>query len=437
MKLIQRIGEFFSSETQELNTPYGSFNLAKGSDRKRLRKMVIDIQRQSDALTRKDIKAWRAAWQMALNIENPSRARLYDIYRDVEVDLHLTGAVEQRMGFVMARSFLLADKKGNRDDEMMKIFDAEWFKTFCILALQSIYWGHSLIELGDVFTDENGKRKYDGVTLVPRKHVIPEYHAVVREPGDDPQKGIDYRNPPYADWLVEVGGAYQLGLYLKAATQTIPKKNALGFWDMFAEIFGMPMRIAKTTTRDPKELDKVEGMMKDMGAALYGVFQEGTEIEVIESTKGDAFNVYDRRIERANSELSKLVLGQTMTIEDGSSLSQSQTHMDVFQHRVESDADMLRDVINNQLIPRMIKHGFPLQGYTFEWDYSIDYTPEQQVNFERMLLEHYEVDPEYFIEKYGVPVGERRNNLPPGTEPPTPEEDKEKTPRKHAKNFFD
>ena len=60
-----------------------------------------------------------------------------------------------------------------------------------------------------------------------------------------------------------------LGLYLKAATQTIPKKNALGFWDTFSEIFGMPMRIAKTTTRDDKERAKMEKMMESMGAALW------------------------------------------------------------------------------------------------------------------------------------------------------------------------
>ena len=73
---------------------------------------------------------------------------------------------------------------------------------------------------------------------------------------------------------------------------------------------------------------------------------------MVESTKGDAFNVYDKRVDRANSELSKLIIGQTMTIEDGSSLSQSQTHLEVFQNLVESDADMLADLVNNQLIPR-------------------------------------------------------------------------------------
>ena len=91
----------------------------------------------------------------------------------------------------------------------------------------------------------------------------------------------------------------------------------------------------------------MEKMMESMGAALWAVVQEGTEIEVVENSRGDAYNVYDRRIDRANSELSKLILQQTMTIEDGSSLSQSQTHLEVFKNLIEQDCDMLRDIINN------------------------------------------------------------------------------------------
>ena len=41
-----------------------------------------------------------------------------------------------------------------------------------------------------------------------------------------------------------------------------------------------------------------------------------TEIEFVESGEGEAFNVYDKRIERAYSALSTLIIGQTITIED-------------------------------------------------------------------------------------------------------------------------
>ena len=136
--------------------------------------------------------------------------------------------------------------------------DAPWFKQFITQALSNIYWGYTLIELGDVIVNEDGKRMYTETKIIPRKHVLPEYGVVVRQVGEDAKTGVDYRADNLRDWYIEVGSADDLGLYLKAATQTIPKKNALGFWDTFSEIFGMPMRIAKTTTRDDKERAKME-----------------------------------------------------------------------------------------------------------------------------------------------------------------------------------
>ena len=396
-----------------LHTPYGTFNLAKNKDRQRLRKTVMELQRTTDSLTRKDIGDWRMAWQLAINIDSPNRQRLYDIYQDTAIDLHLSGCIQQREGFVLSRSFKLVNDKGDEDEEAMNYFNQSWFKQLMHYALDANYWGHSLIELGDLTHDINGNLAYNGVKLIPRKHVIPEYGRVIADLGQDWHTGYEYRVPPFTDWLIEVGQPEDLGLYLKAATQTIPKKNALAFWDTFAEIFGMPMRIARTTTRDDKELSRMEKMMAEMGTEGWGIFQEGTEIEVVESTKGDAFNVYDKRIDRANSELSKLIIGQTMTIEDGSSLSQSETHLKVFENLVEADCDLIRDVVNNQLLPRMIRHGFPIQGIHFDWDYSVDYTPEQQKAYEELVLNNYEVEGSYFEEKYNMPVGERRRQPAP------------------------
>lgn len=452
MSIFTDIKQRMMGNPKILRTKFGDFNLAKKDDIRRLRKQVIELQRTTDALTRKDIRNWRAAWQFAINVDSPNRQTLYDIYRDVDVDLHLTGCIGQRKGFVMARSFKLVDEHGNENEEALHYFDQSWFKLLASYILDSRYWGHSLIELGDVTTDGDGCVCYDGVRLIPRKHVIPEYNRVIRNLGEDWRTGIDYHKPPFTDWLIEAGQPDDLGLFLKAATQTIPKKNALAFWDTFTEIFGMPMRIAKTTVRDEKELKKMEEMMASMGTEFWGLFQEGTEIEVVESTKGDAFNVYDKRVDRANSELSKLIIGQTMTIEDGSSLSQSQTHLQVFENLVESDRDMLRDIVNNQLIPRMIKHGFPLQGLRFDWDDSVDYTPEQQHAYEELVLNNYEVDPSYFEEKYSMPVGERRNVTPaivPGASAAGEEEEdatvpdasasgkKGKKQQRNAHRFFD
>lgn len=395
--------------TRVVRSPkYGTFDLAKEDDRRRIKKIVVDLLRQTERLSEHDIRRWRQACQLAIDYDNPNRGRLYDVYNDVDIDAHLSGAIGQVNGFVKCRSFKLETPEGNADEEALKYLNTTWFKDLLDYILESIYWGHSLIELGDVKTDANGRITFDGCKLIPRRHVVPEYHRIIRNANDNWRDGVDYHEAPYKYWLIEAGKTDDLGKFKKAALHTIPKKYALAFWDTFAEMFGIPIRIAKTSTRDEREKDKLANMMDTMGAKAWGLFDDTTDIELVESSRGDAYNVYDKRVDRANSELSKLVLQQTMTIEEGSSHAQSKTHMEVFDNLIESYCDMVRDIVNNQLLPIMAIHGFPVKGLSFEWDDPADYTPEQMVAFETMVLNNFEVDPSYFQEKYGMPVGERR-----------------------------
>jgi hypothetical protein len=376
----------------------------KNIERERVRAMTVELAQTAIHLTKKDIASWRFAWQMAINPQNPQRLRLYEVYNDVDIDLHLTGCISQREGFVLQKAFKLVDINGKENRKLSELFEAEWFKEFIKLSLDSRYWGHSLIQFGDLVS-VNGKLRFENVELVPRMHVIPEFHVITKNIGDDPHKGIDYRSGKIADWCLEAGKPKDLGLLLKCAPSAISKKNMLAFWDGFGELFGMPVRIGKTTSRDPGEINKVEKMLSEMGAAAWGLFPEGTEIEIKETSRGDAYNVYDQRINRANSEISKGILNQTMTIDNGSSLSQSQVHLEVLENVIESDADLVQDIINNRLLPFMQMHGFPVEGLRFDWDDSVDYTPEQMREIENMLLNAgYDIEPEYFTEKYNTPI---------------------------------
>lgn len=404
---IYDIRRAVKGEPRLLHTKFGDIILADKTTRRNAQHIISKLQRTTEALTKSDIQKWRKAWQQAISIESPNRQMLYDIYRDTATDAHVTGCIGQRTGFVLSKSFNIEDKSGKPCDELKHYFDQEWFYELCRLILDSIYYGHSLIELGDIRKDGDGCPCYSEVKLIDRKFVIPEHHRVVTDLGQDWTTGIDYREPEWYNNLIEAGKPDDLGLYLKAALHAIPKKNVLAAWDVFSEVFGMPMRVAKTASRDKADQQCIEEMLKGMDIAPWALFPEGTDIQIIESTKSDAFNVYDKRVDRSNSEISKLIIGQTMTIEDGSSLSQSQTHLKVFENLVESDAKMLASIINNQLIPRMIRHGYPLKGYHFSWDESVDYTPEQQMEYEKMISDRYEVDPKYFADKYNMPVGER------------------------------
>ncbi len=375
-------------------------------------KLTAQLMQQTDSLTKKDIATWRQAWQMAIGIDNPKRGVLYDIYTDCLVDLHLSGCIGQRKGKTLQKDFLIVGHDGKKNEQATAIFRKEWFLDFIDIALDSRFWGHSLIQLGDIVRDDDGLR-FNGVDLVPRKHVCPEFGVILREASDDPKDGISYKEGDFANWCIEVGKPRDLGLLLKCAPACISKKNMLAFWDMFGEIFGAPMRVARTNTQDAQERSRIEKSLDNMGAAFWALFPEGTDIEIKESSRGDAYNVYDKRVDRCNSELSKGTLMQTMTIDSGSSLSQSETHLEIFEDVIAADARFIAYVVNDKLIPLMIKHGFPLKGLSFEWDNTATFIPAEQREMERMLLQYYNIDPQYFIDKYNVQItGIRADNNP-------------------------
>lgn len=379
-------------------------NNKSGGSMKARKNLVMMLNQVTASLTKQDVARWRRAWAMALNIENPKRTALHAIYTDALIDMHLTGCFTQRYHKTLLKSFVIADDEGNESADAAKIFESKWFYHFLLYALDSIAWGHSLIQLGDVLTDANGVMKFSDVELVPRDHVCPEYGVLLRDRSDSPDQGIPFRDGALADWCVEVGETKNLGLLLKCAPHAISKKNMTSYWDVFGEIFGMPIRIGTTTSQNPADRRQIEVMLEEMGAAGWALFPEGTTIEIKESSRGDAYNVYDRRIDRANSEMSKGVVGQTMTIDDGSSKSQSETHLEVFENICAADAKLIAYVVNDDLIPKMIRLGFPLAGLTFKWDDAATYKPAEQRELERMLLQYYDIDPQYFIDKYKISI---------------------------------
>lgn len=400
--IFDNIRDYFSRPTRsQLHT------LARAAASKKGVRISAMLQQQSDSLTKKDIQDWRDANQIAIDYENPNRCRLYDIYADCVLDAHLSGCIAQRKGKVLQKDFRLVDQNGKENTAATELLQSEWFADFLSLCLDSIYWGPTLIQLGDVVRD-GGPLRFDGVELVPRKHVVPEYGVVVRNPGDDWHGGTSYREGDIANWCVEVGKPRDLGLLLKCAPSCISKKNMLAYWDVFGEIFGMPMRIARVNSIDDAERAKVEASLRDMGAAQYIVTSDGTEIEIKESSRGDAYNVYDRRVDRCNSELSKVVLNQTMTIDSGSSLSQSEVHLEIFERTTESDATMCAHIINGRLLPLMVLHGFPVKGLRFQWNNAAAFSPAENRENLRLVLEYFNVPGEHITETLGIPVDSPR-----------------------------
>ncbi|MBO2009184.1 DUF935 family protein [Hymenobacter negativus] len=345
---------------------------------------------------RQDVGKWREALDRAEAVFYPDRTNLYNIYADVVLDAHLSSVMQTRKISVLGKPFKLVDSLGKENPKLTKLLMRPWFRQACELAMDSKFWGHSLIEFD---TPVDGQ--FHKATLIDRQLVFPEAGIVRTMPGL--VSGTDYRNDPqYAPWILEVGGVRDLGLLLKASPYVIYKKNVVSAWADFTEMFGMPYR-AVSGDMDAAQIAAAEKMMAQMGQAAYGIFS-GSEMKVdfiAPSTGND--KIYDGFIARVNGEMSKLVLGQTMTTDDGSSQSQANVHERVADAYTRDDATWLSEWVNESLLPFLLLHGYPLAGYEFRFDDNETLGKTEMFAIVKGMLEQgLKVSPKYLTETFGV-----------------------------------
>ena len=133
----------------------------------------------------------------------------------------------------------------------------------------------------------------------------------------------------------------------------------------FAQIFGQPFRWATYDPASAGVKEDLSAMMAAMGSAAYGVGPEGTKIEWHESTKNGADNPQTHIMSLADTACDLLILGQTLTSSvgaGGGSRALGEVHQSIRSDVIDSAAQWLAEVLNEQLIPSIIALNYGDQG---------------------------------------------------------------------------
>lgn len=360
-------------------------------------KRIIQKPQQQIYRIRQDIAKWRTAVTSAENITNPQRYTLYQVYNDVVLDAHLTACMQQRKNLTLSKSFCVVGKDGKKNEEKTKLIETKWFREFVDLALESKFWGYSLIQFDSLVNDE-----FKDIDLVPRQYVKPEFSMVV--PTWSAMEGINYKEQPYSDWCIGVGKKRDLGLLMKASPLVLWKKNALGAWSVFQDAFGTPLVVGKTNAIDAETRISMENIVKSLSTGLSVVMNSDDSIDFKETTKQDAHQVFNELIARCNSELSKLFLGQTATMDEKSFVGSAEVQERVLLQYAEEDEHFIEGVLNYQLIPFLNNLGFKLEGCKIESEEDEDLTILEKIKVDAELMKYFDLDETYILETYGTPV---------------------------------
>ena len=349
---------------------------------------------------RQDIKKWRDALQSAESIQMPNRSALMRVYQDVVLDAHLLSLMKTRKHLLTSSPYNLYDSNGEIDEESTKQLNEDWFYMFLNYALDSVFYGYEVIQFGDIKDN-----KFQWVKKIPEAYLVPEFGIIKNSFGAD-TNGIKYEEPPYDMWSISVGNPmYDFGLLNYATPLVIYKRNAMGFWAQYGELFGVPTKVIQTNTRDEERRRNAEDMLENMGSAGWAVLDKDDDFRYEKGRFSDATAVFDNLSNRTNSELSKLILGVTMATDDGSSRSQAEVHENILKKYAVSDKRMITGIINNKLLPLLKKHRMIPESVAEFYFEDIDIMDAGEVKeIVRDLSNWYEFDEEELSSRLGLNV---------------------------------
>lgn len=286
-----------------------------------------------------------------------------------ERDLHYSSVLGQRKRAVSGIDPIVTpDSKDTRDKEIAD-------------AVEDLVASPEFSELVDDLLDGIAKG-YSGAeimwdtTVIPWKpvsylHRDPRHFQFDKKTGkklrirdDDNEDGLELRKHC---WVVhrpklKSGLPVRGGLARVVAWAFMLKSFTMQDWAAFLEVFGMPLRVGKYDDNASAEEKRVLlRAVRDLGADAAAIIPKGMEIDFIEAKGGTGNAVFGAMAEYLDKQISKAVVGQTMTVDEGSSRAQSETHDEVRGDIKKADAKQLAATINRDLIA-------PFVGFNWGWN---------------------------------------------------------------------
>jgi hypothetical protein len=351
------------------------------------------------------ITSWLNARQYAESRINPNNTELVRTMRDIEIDAHLWALMQTLRLKVIANDFNIYSSDGDVDEDSTVKFKKKWFRNLIKHAVDSEFYGFSLVQLGDIV---NGC--YSDSELIPREYVIQQVGGIKKNLGNSKDL-IPFDSGIYKDWLIPIGEKRNLGLLDKAAPLVIKKKEVISAWSEAAELFGMPMRVGKTALQDEDRRENMEEMLENMGGAAWAVIDDDDDIELKETAKTDFSNMYNQFIERVNSELSKLFLSQTGTTDEKAHVGSAGVMENILKNVVQSYITMVEDITNETVIPLMQKQGILPFGVYMKADEEQKITLLEMWGIVKDLRATANISNAWITDTFGIPIEDDDDEL--------------------------
>ena len=341
-----------------------------------------------------DLGTFKQAISSAENVDYTRRAQLYDIYSEALLDPHLLSVIRKRKAAILG-SPIEFRRGGVPDDAINGQIQSPWFYRFINDVLDAKFWGFTLVQF---FIDEKGWIDY---TLVPRKHVDPQLSLIRRHQSDI--VGIPFDE--YDDLLM-IRDSEPLGLLACCCPYTIYKRGTVGDWAEFSEIFGMPVQEYIYDATDEDSRNRTIADIMANGSNRIFVHADDNTFRFVEAgNKTGSADVYDKLVERCNAEISKAILGNTLTTEASETGTQAlgTVHKEVEDELAKDDRKFVLNVLNYDMTDIFRNLGINTDGGAFTFVEPEKMSASEKADlFKKALDMGLPIDDDYIYEQLGI-----------------------------------
>lgn len=340
-----------------------------------------------------------------------NRAQLIDLYEAcVQQDAHLAAVLATLESQIVGERYMLARQNDRgkyiKDIAATKKIQGTQFIKIIKGIVESKLYGYTALEILPDIDPKTGKLKE--VNIIERRNVLPDQKRIVRRQGIW-NPGWDLESPQYYQNYILINSG-TLGLFSATTPLILAKKFTLANYVNFSHTYGQPIIHGKTESDNAQDRKRLANDIASAAQNKVIVTGLADEVDIKTFTMSNSEKIFTGLMESVDREVSNLILGsESMAGAMQSYVGATNAHQDIFRDRVEVYREYIENVMNEEVIPRLVAMGYIEDGLEFKYSKRLEMSNKDQIDLYTFLTERYEIAADEIEKVFGVTVGRQLN----------------------------
>lgn len=337
------------------------------------------------------------------------RGRLIDLYEAcMQQDAHIASTVETLESQIVGERYMLAkqNEKGRyvKDiEETRKIQGTQFIKLIRGIAEAKLY-GFTGIEILSDIDPRTGKLKH--INILERRNILPDQRRIVQRQGQW-SPGWNFDDPKFSDNYVLINSG-NLGLFSATTPLILAKKFTTANYVNFSHTYGQPIIHGKTEGESTADRQRLANEIASAATNKVIVTGLNDEVDIKNFASVNSEKIFTGLIEHANSEVSNIILGsESIAGATQAYVGSTRAHQDIFRDRIAVYREFIENVMNEEIIPRLVAMGYIKPGLEFKYSNRLEMSNQEQIDLFLGMADRFEIAPEEVEKNFGITVGKQ------------------------------